>query len=183
MAGLADDPAAAAGHIKQAMIYAEAARWADGQYAVTTAAYASDIDNDGYQEMVLHNDRLFAVFEAIGGRCTNLAGKMSLKESGALLAAARYVVCNDSVSFHMARAVGTQAFVIFGRDTAIQGDFTATLDLLGELDGRNGFVIGGIGSTDGLGTRFAQNSYLHRCSTERHLLSRLQRILDDESSS
>jgi ADP-heptose:LPS heptosyltransferase len=52
--------------------------------------------------------------ERIGSRCTNLAGRLSLKESGALLAAARYVVCNDSVSFHMARALGTQAFVIFG---------------------------------------------------------------------
>jgi lipopolysaccharide heptosyltransferase II len=50
----------------------------------------------------------------IGNRCTNLAGKLSLKESGALLAEAKYVVCNDSVSFHMARAVGTPAFVIFG---------------------------------------------------------------------
>jgi ADP-heptose:LPS heptosyltransferase len=52
--------------------------------------------------------------DRIGGRCTNLAGRLSLKESGALLAAAKYAVCNDSVSFHMARAVGTQAFVIFG---------------------------------------------------------------------
>jgi ADP-heptose:LPS heptosyltransferase len=50
----------------------------------------------------------------IGSRCTNLAGRLGLKESGALLAGARYVVCNDSVSFHMTRAVGTRAFVIFG---------------------------------------------------------------------
>jgi ADP-heptose:LPS heptosyltransferase len=50
----------------------------------------------------------------IGSRCTNLAGALSLKESGALIAAAGYCVCNDSVSFHMARAVGTRAFVIFG---------------------------------------------------------------------
>ena len=54
------------------MIYAEGARWADGQYAATTAAYFSDIDNDGFQEAILHNDRLFAVFEATGGRCTHL---------------------------------------------------------------------------------------------------------------
>ena len=54
------------------------------------------------------------ICQRIGSRCTNLAGTLSLKESGALLAAARYVVCNDSVSFHMARAVGTRAFVIFG---------------------------------------------------------------------
>ena len=55
-----------------------------------------------------------AIRNRMGGRCTNLAGALSLKESGALLATARYVVCNDSVSFHMARAVGTPAFVIFG---------------------------------------------------------------------
>jgi ADP-heptose:LPS heptosyltransferase len=54
------------------------------------------------------------ICDHIDRRCTNLAGRLSLKESGALLAAARYVVCNDSVSFHMARAVGTRAFVIFG---------------------------------------------------------------------
>lgn len=54
------------------------------------------------------------ICKRIGSRCTNLAGTLSLKESGALMAAARYSVCNDSVSFHMARAVGTRAFVIFG---------------------------------------------------------------------
>ena len=54
------------------MIYAEAAHWANGEYAATTAAYFSDIDNDGYDEVVMHNDRLFAVFEGIGGRCTHL---------------------------------------------------------------------------------------------------------------
>ncbi len=61
-----------ASHLKQVMIYAAAARWADGQSKTTTAAYATDIDGDGTPEVVMHNDRLFAVFEAIGGRCTNL---------------------------------------------------------------------------------------------------------------
>lgn len=61
-----------AAHIKNAMIYAEASHWAAGQYATTTSAYLTDIDNDGYQEAVLHNDRLFAVFEGNGGRLTNL---------------------------------------------------------------------------------------------------------------
>jgi len=50
----------------------------------------------------------------IGPACENLAGKLSLKESGALMAAAKYVICNDSGPFHMARAVSTKAFVIFG---------------------------------------------------------------------
>lgn len=61
-----------AAHIKNAMIYAEAAHWANGEYATSTNAYLADIDNDGYQEAVLHNDRLFGVFEGNGGRLTHL---------------------------------------------------------------------------------------------------------------
>ncbi|HPF36559.1 MAG TPA: FlgD immunoglobulin-like domain containing protein [Candidatus Krumholzibacteria bacterium] len=59
-------------HIKNALVYAEAAHWAAGEYATTTAAYFSDIDHDGFDEVVLHSDVLFAVFEAVGGRCVNL---------------------------------------------------------------------------------------------------------------
>lgn len=50
----------------------------------------------------------------IGPACENLAGKLSLKASGALMADAKYVISNDSGPFHMARAVSTKAFVIFG---------------------------------------------------------------------
>ncbi len=64
-------------HIKNTMIYAEAAHWANGEYLATTDAYASDIDNDGYQETILHNDHLFAVFEGTGGRMTHLFVKGS----------------------------------------------------------------------------------------------------------
>jgi len=59
-------------HIKNAMIYAAASHWANGEYATTTNAYLSDIDNDGFDEAVLHNDRLFGVFEGNGGRLTHL---------------------------------------------------------------------------------------------------------------
>ena len=50
----------------------------------------------------------------IGANCQNLAGKLTLKQSGALIAQAKYIVCNDSGPFHMARAVGTRSFVLFG---------------------------------------------------------------------
>jgi hypothetical protein len=73
-----------AGHIKQALIYAEAARWADDQFTAATAAYFSDIDQDGYDEAILHSDRLFAVFEATGGRCTHLFVKGSGFEDTAI---------------------------------------------------------------------------------------------------
>jgi len=65
------------GHIKNAMVYAEAAHWANGEYANATGAYFSDIDNDGYQELVMHNDRVFAVFEGTGARAVNVFAKGS----------------------------------------------------------------------------------------------------------
>lgn len=64
-------------HIKNASVYAEAARWAGGQYANPTGCFLSDIDDDGQNELILYNDRLFGVFESIGGRCTQLFAKGS----------------------------------------------------------------------------------------------------------
>ncbi len=62
-------------HIKNANVYAEAARWAGGLYANPTGCFFSDIDNDGNNEVVMYNDRVLAVFESIGGRCTQLFAK------------------------------------------------------------------------------------------------------------
>lgn len=55
-------------HIKNANVYTQASRWADGQYTVTTACYYDDIDHDGVDEVVMHNDKVFMVFESIGGK-------------------------------------------------------------------------------------------------------------------
>jgi hypothetical protein len=55
-------------HIKNANVYAEAAHWANGEYGITTNAFFSDVDHDGCQELCIHNDRVFAVFDSIGGR-------------------------------------------------------------------------------------------------------------------
>ena len=55
-------------HIKNANVYAEAARWVNGDYIETTATFFSDIDHDGGEELVIHNDRVFFVFEGIGGK-------------------------------------------------------------------------------------------------------------------
>ncbi|NNG00676.1 MAG: glycosyltransferase family 9 protein [Desulfobacteraceae bacterium] len=57
-------------------------------------------------------------FDAINpegkGNCINLAGKLSLKESGALIAGSKFVLTNDSAPFHMARAFNKRVFVFFG---------------------------------------------------------------------
>ena len=55
-------------HVKNANVLTEASRWAAGQYANSTGAYLTDVDDDGAQEAVVYNDRVFAVFESIGGK-------------------------------------------------------------------------------------------------------------------
>ena len=64
-------------HIKNANVYAEASRWADGLYASPTGAYLSDIDEDGIDEGVIYNDRVMAVIEPIGGKVNYLFAKGS----------------------------------------------------------------------------------------------------------
>ncbi len=64
-------------HIKNAMVYAEAAHWAAGEYTQAVNAFFTDIDNDGYDEIVLHNNTVFGVIEGIGGRMTHVFTKDS----------------------------------------------------------------------------------------------------------
>lgn len=46
--------------------------------------------------------------------CINLAGKITLKESGALLSISKLLITNDSGPFHIGRGVGCKSYVIFG---------------------------------------------------------------------
>ena len=55
-------------HMKNANVYAEAARWVNGDYTETTSSFFSDIDHDGGEELIIHNDKVFFVFEGIGGK-------------------------------------------------------------------------------------------------------------------
>ncbi|MBU1698570.1 MAG: hypothetical protein KJ970_04325 [Candidatus Eisenbacteria bacterium] len=64
-------------HIKNANAYAEASRWADGQYVNPTGAYLSDFDEDGIEELVIYNERIMAVFESIGGKANYIFAKGS----------------------------------------------------------------------------------------------------------
>lgn len=59
-------------------------------------------------------EKCIEINEVSGGICTDLSGELSLKESGALLSKADYLVTNDSGPFHISRGVKTKAFVIFG---------------------------------------------------------------------
>lgn len=68
-----------------------------------------------------------------GNICIDLSGKLTLKESGALLSESLFLVTNDSGPFHIARGVKCKTFVIFGPTDP--GMF--------EYDGDNTLIYGG----------------------------------------
>jgi lipopolysaccharide heptosyltransferase II len=81
--------------------------------------YYAELGKKLFQDIVLiggPEDRIECetIRKRIGSRCTNLAGKLSLKQSGALISTARFVITNDSGPFHMARALSRKVFVFFG---------------------------------------------------------------------
>ncbi len=62
-------------HIKNANVYALGARWAAGLLTPAVRAYFEDADHDGDNELIIYNQRIFAVFEGIGGRAVWIFAK------------------------------------------------------------------------------------------------------------
>jgi len=60
---------------RSAAVYSRVNTWAaaavSGSYAATSVAEAADVDLDGEPEFLLYNDRVFALFERLGGRMTH----------------------------------------------------------------------------------------------------------------
>ena len=68
---LADFAAVAQSNLRHAALYARVLDWATGGNDPSLrGAEAADIDLDGENEYLLYNNRVFAVFEALGGRMT-----------------------------------------------------------------------------------------------------------------
>jgi heptosyltransferase-2 len=76
------------------------------------------IDNHGVQVVLISgaSEKVFAenVEKAMKHSAINLAGKLSLKETAALLKSCRMLISNDSGPTHLAAAVGTPVIAIFG---------------------------------------------------------------------
>lgn len=62
--------------------------------------------------------------------CINLAGKISLKESGALLSISKLLVTNDSGPFHIGRGVGCKSYVIFGPTDPNMFEYNSLAELI-----------------------------------------------------
>ena len=60
---------------RMAAVYGKVNAWAaaatSGSYTATAVAESADVDLDGEPEYLLYNDRVFALFERIGGRMTH----------------------------------------------------------------------------------------------------------------
>ena len=66
-------------HVKNGRYFAEAAHWGAGEWTTPAVnAYLSDVDGDGHDELVIHNERLMAVIESAGGRIVH----MSMNDGG-----------------------------------------------------------------------------------------------------
>ncbi len=57
-------------HIKNSNVYAEASRWANGEFEENLSVYWDDIDRDGIDELIMYNQYIFSVFETVGGRAS-----------------------------------------------------------------------------------------------------------------
>ncbi len=61
-------------HIKNGRYYADAAHWGAGEWTTPELnAYIEDVDGDGFDELVLHNQRVMAIVESNGGRIVHLS--------------------------------------------------------------------------------------------------------------
>jgi hypothetical protein len=61
-------------HIKNGRYYAAAAHWGAGEWTSPELnAYMDDVDGDGFDELVIYNQRLMAVIESNGGRIVHLS--------------------------------------------------------------------------------------------------------------
>ncbi len=59
-------------------------------------------------------EKIGAAVTRAGGRVVNACGRLSLRESAALIAKAAVLVTNDSAPLHFAQAVGTPTVALFG---------------------------------------------------------------------
>lgn len=84
-----------------------------GELAARLAPHA-DVVVVGATEDTALGDGVVAGVARTGGRAANLAGKLSVRESVAVIARAGVLVTNDSAPLHFASAVGTPVVALFG---------------------------------------------------------------------
>lgn len=84
-----------------------------GQLATKLAARMSVVVVGGPDDAGVGEDIVGAVGRA-GGRAVNACGKLTLRQSAALIGQAQVLVTNDSAPLHLATAMGTPIVALFG---------------------------------------------------------------------
>lgn len=89
-------------------------RWPVGRFAEIARALAKE----GWQILLVGkspgDDHILPAMLAAAPNAVNAIGNFSLKESAALMAQCRLLLCNDSGPMHIAAAVGTPTVSVFG---------------------------------------------------------------------
>ncbi len=84
-----------------------------GELAAQLAAHATVVVVGGPDDAGLAEEIVGAVRRS-GGRAVNACGKLTLRQSAALIKRATLLVTNDSAPLHLASAVGTPIVALFG---------------------------------------------------------------------
>lgn len=96
--------------------YGPAKRWPTSHYAELARSLELPVVLLGSGKESPLCDEISA---AAPGRCTNLAGKTSLLQALAVIAAARHLISNDSGLMHVAAAFGVQQVAVFGSSSPL----------------------------------------------------------------
>jgi heptosyltransferase II len=84
-----------------------------GELAGNLAAAACIVAVGGPDDVEL-GDEIVRVVGRTGGRAANACGKLSLRQSAALIGRSDVLVTNDSAPLHLATAMGTPVIAVFG---------------------------------------------------------------------
>ena len=84
-----------------------------GELAVALAARAPVVAVGGAEDVELGDEIIRAVGRT-GGRAVNACGKLTLRQSAALIAGAAVLLTNDSAPLHLATAMSTPIVALFG---------------------------------------------------------------------
>jgi heptosyltransferase-2 len=84
-----------------------------GELAARLAAHADVVVVGGQDDFALGEEIVRAV-GPMGGRAVNACGKLTLRQSAALIARAAVLITNDSAPLHLATAMSTPVVALFG---------------------------------------------------------------------
>ena len=89
-------------------------RWSQSQYAELTQLLFEKKYNLIFTGSIEEQELCQEIIKTSGTECLNVAGKLSIMESAALIEKCDLMICNDSGALHIANAMETDVLAFFG---------------------------------------------------------------------